>query len=143
MPDILHDFPVAAPSAQVFAAISTPDGLDQWWTKTAAGTPKLGATYALFFGPPYDWRAKVSKCAPNAEFELEMVRADEDWMHTRIGFALEEKAGVTQVGFHHRGWPSESEHYRISSFCWAMYLRVLKRHLEHGESVPYERRLEV
>jgi hypothetical protein len=26
---------------------------------------------------------------------------------------------------------------------WAMYLRVLKRHLEHGESVPYERRLDV
>jgi len=85
----------------------------------------------------------VLKCAPSAEFELEMVRADEDWMHTKVGFELEEKAGVTEVRFHHRGWPSENEHFRISSFCWAMYLRVLKRHLEHGENVPYERRLEV
>jgi hypothetical protein len=24
-----------------------------------------------------------------------------------------------------------------------MYLRILKRYLEHGETVPYERRLEV
>jgi len=30
----------------------------------------------------------------------------------------------------------------ISSFCWAMDLRILRRHLEHGESVPRERRLD-
>jgi len=27
--------------------------------------------------------------------------------------------------------------------CWAMYLRILGRHLEHGESVPFEKRLDV
>ena len=51
--------------------------------------------------------------------------------------------GRTFVRFHHIGWPSVSEHYRISSHCWAMYLRVLRRYLEHGERVPYEQRLDV
>jgi hypothetical protein len=36
-----------------------------------------------------------------------------------------------------------SAHYRTSSFCWAMYLRLLKRYVEHGEVVPYEKRLDV
>jgi hypothetical protein len=49
----------------------------------------------------------------------------------------------TQVRFAHTGWPEANEHYRISCYCWAMYLRVLKRHLEFGERVPYEKRLEV
>ncbi len=35
------------------------------------------------------------------------------------------------------------EHYRISCYCWAMYLRILKRYLEHGETVQYARRLDV
>ena len=52
-------------------------------------------------------------------------------------------ADSTQLRFAHLGWPQVNEHYRVSSFCWAMYLRLLRRHLEAGELVPYERRLEV
>jgi Activator of Hsp90 ATPase homolog 1-like protein len=32
---------------------------------------------------------------------------------------------------------------KISSYCWAMYLRILKRYVEFGEEVPYEKRLQV
>ncbi len=35
------------------------------------------------------------------------------------------------------------DHSRISSYCRAMYLRVLKHWIERGERVPYGRRLEV
>ena len=35
------------------------------------------------------------------------------------------------------------DHSRISSYCWAIYLRVLKHWIERGERVPYGRRLEV
>jgi len=50
---------------------------------------------------------------------------------------------VTQVHFHHTGWPDADDHYRVSCYCWAMYLRLLKRYLEHDEVVPYEDRLDV
>ena len=52
-------------------------------------------------------------------------------------------ASVTQVRFRHVGWPSTNDHYRISCYCWAAYLRILRRYLEHGERVPYEKRLDV
>jgi hypothetical protein len=53
------------------------------------------------------------------------------------------KGNSTDVHFYHEGWPQANEHFKISSFCWAMYLRILKRNIEKGELVPYEKRLDV
>jgi len=141
MPDVLQDFPIKAAPDRVFQAVSTPEGLDRWWTLRSSGTPSPGAEYELSFGPGYDWRAKVTRSVPGSVFELEMVRADDDWVGTRVGFLLEERQDATWVRFHHTGWPSANEHYRSSCNCWAMYLRILRRHLEHGDFVPYGSRL--
>jgi uncharacterized protein YndB with AHSA1/START domain len=141
--DIFHALPIDAPIDRVFHAVSTPAGLDTWWTKRSAGDPQEGAEYELGFGPEYDWRARVTRSVPNAEFELEMVRADSDWAGTRVGVRLTPRNAGTWMEFYHAGWPSSNEHYRISCTCWAMYLRVLRRSLEHGESVAYENRLDV
>lgn len=143
MPDIFHSFPIKASRAQVFRAISTAAGLNSRWTKTCEGNPAQGAEYMLGFGPEYDWKATVSRCVPDSEFELEFTSADADWQGTRLTFRLAEKDGVTDVTFRHRAWPETNEHYRISCFCWAMYLRLLKRNVEFGEVVPYEDRLDV
>lgn len=143
MPDILHDFPVPAPVSSVFEAISTPAGLDAWWTKSSTGEPEVGSEYTLGFGPEYDWRAEVTQCEPGVRFELELRRADADWTGTRVAFELVPNGAQTFIRFSHRGWPHANEHYRISCYCWAMYLRLLRRYLEHGEVVPYEQRLDV
>ncbi len=142
MPDILHDLRIKASAQKVFAAVSAPAGLDQWWTLRSAGAPRLGAEYELDFGPGYLWRARVTRCVPEREFELEVTAADAEWIGTRIGFRLGGTPTAAVVRFYHTGWPRDTEHYRTSSYCWAMYLRILRRHLEHGETVPYERRLE-
>ena len=143
MADIYHDFPINAPLQRVYDAISTPRGLDAWWTQTSNGQPVAGAEYDLGFGPGYDWRARVTRLVPATEFELELTRADPDWLGTRVGFQLGGREGVTDVRFHHTGWPAPNEHWRISCYCWAMYLRILRRYLAHGETVPYEKRLDV
>jgi len=127
---------------QVFRAVSTAGGLDAWWTIRSSGQASQGAEYELWFGPEYDWRAIVSRCKPDEKFELKMTRAAEDWMGTRVGFHLTEREGITQVRFWHAGWPEANEHYRVSSFCWAMYLRLLRRYVESGEVVAYEKRLD-
>lgn len=140
MADILHDFFVAASSREVYSAISTGPGLDQWWTKRSSGEPVKGKEYTLWFGPEYDWRARVVQVIPERAFELEMTQADDDWIGTRIRFELEGRVEGTQVRFAHTGWAEASGHFRVSSFCWAMYLRIMKRFVELGESVGYEQR---
>lgn len=86
MPDIFHDFPTKVSPGRVFEAISTPRGLDAWWTKKSSGRPAEGKEYELWFGPQYDWRGLVTKCVAPSEFELQILRADPDWNSTRVGF---------------------------------------------------------
>jgi len=143
MADIYHTFTIKASLTEVFNGISTPKGLNIWWTKKSEGEPILGTTYKLNFGVLYQWEAIVTKSKLNKLFELQMTKADEEWTKTKIGFSLTAKNNFTEVGFYHKGWQDKSENYKFSSYCWAMYLRILKRNIENGEKVPYERRLSV
>jgi uncharacterized protein YndB with AHSA1/START domain len=143
VPDICHDLPIRATVSQVFDAISQPAGFNAWWTLAAQGESQLGGDYALFFGADYDWRARVTRCEQDREFALVVTQSSEDWVGTTISFTLEARDNTTWLRFEHAGWHRITEHYRISSYCWAMYLRILKRYIEQGESVPYERRLDV
>ena len=143
MPDIFHEFPVRASADKVFEAISSPSGLDSWWTLRSSGQPVQGSEYELKFGDGFEWRAVVSRVERNKEFELTVNEADDDWRNTRLTFQLEQKGAITEVMFQHTGWAEANKHYNVSCFCWAMYLRLLRRYIEFGEVVPYEQRLEV
>jgi len=43
MPDIFQLFPINAPARRVFEAVSTPTGLESWWTKSSSGRPEEGS----------------------------------------------------------------------------------------------------
>jgi hypothetical protein len=49
--------------------------------------------------------------------------------------------GATRVRFSHTGWAEEGEPFRISSYCWAMLLRLLKVYVERGEVMPHHERV--
>jgi uncharacterized protein YndB with AHSA1/START domain len=141
--DIEHEFPIKAGIERVFDAVSTPAGLNTWWTLTASGAPAPGARYEFGFGPAYQWAGVVTRLEPPRLIEWVLTEADEDWIGTRVGLELTAGGAATTVRFHHRGWKDANQHYRVSCCCWAMYLRILRRNIEHGESVPYEQRLDV
>ena len=68
MADILYEFPVAASAARVFAALSTAEGLDAWWTLAAVA----GDGYELGFGAGYEWRAEVVERKEGVAFASRM-----------------------------------------------------------------------
>jgi uncharacterized protein YndB with AHSA1/START domain len=94
VPDIFHTFRVYAPAERIFDAVSTPAGLDVWWTKTSA---VHGDQYDLGFGPGHDWRGVVTRSVPPSEFELEIATPDPDWNRTRVGFEIRAKEKFTEV----------------------------------------------
>ncbi len=143
MPDILHRLPVRASAERVFAMFAQPSGLDEWWTLASEGVAEAGALYVLEFGPEYRWTAMIAAIDRPRWIEWEMIDADADWTGTRVGARLTERDGRTTVDFYHTGWRHPNEHFRTSSCCWAQYLRILRRHVEHGERVAYEIRLDV
>jgi len=143
MTGIYHVFTIKAPLTEVFNSISTPRGLNSWWTEKSEGKAIVGTIYLLNFGEPYQWEAVVTKSTVNNAFELQMTKTDEEWMETKIGFILSLKDNSTKVSFYHTGWRNMSENFMVSNYCWAMYFRILKRGIEHGEQVPYQNRLSV
>ena len=143
MPDIFHNLQIKSSPSKVFENISSAAGLDRWWTKNSVAKPETGGQYLLDFGPEYRWKAVVSRFLNDQIFELQFTEADADWIGTKVGFSLAPKDGKTDLHFYHTGWPQANEHFKISSYCWAMYLRILKRFTEKGEQVPYEKRLDV
>lgn len=143
MAQIVQEFTVRAPAERVFQTMGTPEGLAHWWTESSSGQPQEGAEFALTFNPEHDWKGRVRRYLPNSAFEIEITHAHPDWIGTRVGCELlPEGANATRVRFYHTGWPTENQHWRVSCYCWAMYLRTMRRYLEHGESIPYKDRLD-
>lgn len=142
MHQILHELEISAPIADVFDAVSTPEGLDVWWTLGSSGQPAAGEEYRFYFGPGYDWRGVVRRVRPGTAIEWEITRADADWMRTVVGVELESYGDRVIVRLKHTGWGEANSHFRRTSTCWALYLRILKRFLEKDVYVPYSRRAE-
>ena len=140
MPDIYHTLSIAGSKERIFEAISTAEGLNSWWTLTAGGVPQAGAVYDFGFGPEYQWQAEVVRCESGAVLEWKMIKAADDWMGTHVGFQLKTVGDATQVDFYHTGWAEITNHYRVCSFWWCMYLRLLRRYIERGEVVPHHER---
>lgn len=143
MADIYHDFTISASPEKVFEAIVTPEGLNNWWSMRSSGSPQTDTTYELNFGPGYEWKAIVESVVASRRMIWKMTVADDDWTGTRIGFELRPQGERTLVQFQHTGWPVNNDHFRRSNYCWAMYLRILKRFIEEGETVAYEYRTSV
>lgn len=140
MADILHDLTIRADISDVFSAISTPSGLDSWWTTHSSGRAEPGTEFVLYFDPKHDWRAVVSEAEQNRLFELKFTVAGYDWIGTRVRFELRQHDSSTRLRFSHLGWNDTTDHFRVTSFCWAGYLRLLKRSLELNEVLPPNQR---
>ena len=74
------------------------------------------------FTDDYNWYGKVSKCELSKVFCIEMTQSDADWNNTTFSFELEEVNNGTLLKFSHENWPQKNDHFRHSSFCWALLL---------------------
>jgi uncharacterized protein YndB with AHSA1/START domain len=138
--DIKHDVTVGAEPARVFDAVTVPALLDSWWSLGCSGEPVQGGGYVFDFGGGCVWRARVAELVRDSFVEYRMTEAADDWMGTSLKFVIEPANGMTLLRFSHEGWEAQSDHFRRTSFCWALYLRLLRRFAETGETVEYERR---
>lgn len=137
---IYHDLEINGSINKIFLAITEPEHLINWWPLKCTGIPKENEVYNFFFSPEYDWYGQVVKLVKDQSFHIQMTKSDPDWESTSFGFDLEQKEGKVQVKFWHTGWPACNEHFRRSSFCWAILLNGLKNYVEHGKVVPFEER---
>ncbi|HET6743488.1 MAG TPA: SRPBCC domain-containing protein, partial [Kribbella sp.] len=103
MVDILHRVGVIAPQKDVYAALTTIDGLAGWWTEDTTGDPGgvLEFRFATAGGDGFDM--KVLETSPDL-VRWEVVGGPEEWIGTEVSFELSQVDEFTIVLFKQAGW---------------------------------------
>lgn len=135
MVDILHRIGVKSSPEEVYAALTTIDGLAGWWTLDTSGEDKVGGVLRFRFVPG-GFDMKVLAAQPGELVLWEVVDGPEEWIGTQVRFELKQEDGFTIVLFRHEGWKEQVEFMNHCSTKWAIYLMSLKRLVETGKGEP-------
>jgi uncharacterized protein YndB with AHSA1/START domain len=139
--DIIHRVGIKAPIAQVYAAVSTVEGVAGWWTKDALGTSAPGGTVHVHFrSPSGEAIGKVGfefiELNPNTEVRWRITSGPEEWVGTDVTFNLSQDGDCTVVVFGHRNWREAVEFTAHCSMKWATFLLSLRQLVETGTGRP-------
>ena len=103
MTDIHHRIGVESPSTDdVYAALTTIDGLSGWWTTDTTGDPGLGGKIAFRFLPG-GFDMEVIELVPGERVRWRVVDGPPEWIGTTIDWRLSRTDGYTIVLLHPRG----------------------------------------
>ena len=136
MADILHRVGVVSSSPDdVYAALTTLEGLSGWWARDTTGNTEVGGVIAFRFGPG-GFDMKVVELVPGKRVLWEVVDGPQEWVGTHVSFDLRQDGDYTIVLFEHRGWAEPVEFMYHCSTKWATFLLSLKQLVETGRGAP-------
>jgi uncharacterized protein YndB with AHSA1/START domain len=129
---IKHLFHISAPREKVYEALTTIEGLRQWWTAETTGEANSGGTIQFRFGGQGP-DMKVASLKPNEQVSWECVASPHGWVGNMLTFSLDDNDGKTRVRFAHEGWQQEDDFYAICSFTWGRYMESLRQYCQTGK----------
>jgi uncharacterized protein YndB with AHSA1/START domain len=136
MTDIHHRIGVQSASTDdVYAALTTIDGLSAWWTTDTKGDPSLGGKIEFRFLPG-GFDMEVIELEPGELVRWRVADGPPEWIDTNVDWRLSRSDGFTIVNFAHRGWAEPVEFLSHCSTKWAVYLLSLKALIENGAGSP-------
>jgi len=141
---IRHRVGISAPLARVYAALSTKEGLADWWTQTIEGDASLNGTLRFFFGGSEPGAVmQVVELEPMRQVTWRCVQGPVEWVDTTISFALKAEGDETVVLFTHANWREPVEFLNHCSTKWAYFMLGIKTWLEGGaqSAFPNDRKI--
>jgi uncharacterized protein YndB with AHSA1/START domain len=135
MQDIMLLIKIHASSGRVYEAITTADGIRQWWTRDATIEPKVGAAGEFGFNGKR-FVAKVTVEELNPVTRVRWKVANSAWQGNDIEFNLKADGNNTTLLFAHRGFPRADEGFASATTRWGFYILSLKRYLQTGKGTP-------
>ena len=136
MVDILHRIGVKGSSPDdVYAALTTLEGLSGWWTHDTTGVTDVGGVMTFRFVPG-GFDMKVLELEPGKRVLWEVVEGPAEWIGTQVSFELSQAGDFAVVLFAHRGWAEPVGFMHYCSTKWATFLLSLKQLLETGAGAP-------
>jgi uncharacterized protein YndB with AHSA1/START domain len=127
MPDLHHLHRLRTDPEKVYAALTTPEGVQGWWTQDATVDAQAGGGLALGFGgtPERRKRLRIAELTQPARV---IWRVEECFLPDDSGSVLR---------FSHRGFREANDIFAITTTGWGYYLVSLKQYLEQGAGAPH------
>ena len=135
MADIRMNVSIKAAPQIVYNAITSQEGLANWWAKQTTAKREVGFVNVFTFGK-FRNEMKVTKLVPEKRVEWECINSIEEWIGTGIYFDLEEKEGRTILRFTHGGWKEVTDTFAGCTYDWARFMTSLKSLCETGSGTP-------
>lgn len=132
MNDIMHWISIDAPPERVFEAVTTAEGLSEWWTADVEATPHEGSVSVFGFNNrAVVFRMRVDELASPRRVRWTCVGDFLEWEGTRIEFHVRENDdGGASLTFTHSGWASTEGFFRQCNTDWGRLMYYLKDYVE-------------
>jgi uncharacterized protein YndB with AHSA1/START domain len=141
MIDIIHRIGIKSPITQVYKALTSIEGLSNWWTEEVEGDEQVGEKIEFRF------RAVTGELKGSMVMEvLELntptnvrwrcIEGPDEWVGTDITFLLSQQDDQTILLFGHRNWREAVEFTSHCSMKWAVFLLSLREYVETGKGKP-------
>lgn len=135
MPEIRHNVIIKTTPEKVYEAITTQEGLANWWAKQTIAKPEVGFVNIFTFGT-FRNEMKVIILNLNKKVEWKCINSIEEWIDTNISFDLEEKEGHTLLRFTQSGWRAVTDTFAGCNYDWGRFMTSLKLFCETGTGTP-------
>jgi len=141
--EINHRVGIETSPEKIYEALTTDDGLTQWWTNDISGAGDVGSIIKFRFnggGPDF----AVTELIPNKTVRWKHSgTAPEPWIGTEILFQLQVDDNQTFVRFTHSNWKEYTDFMAHCSTKWAVFLISLKEALETNQGRPFPNDIQI
>jgi uncharacterized protein YndB with AHSA1/START domain len=141
MVDIIHRIGIRSSAEQVYKALSTIEGLSNWWSQEVKGDERIGGKIEFTF------RSETGDIKGQMVMEVQKLNAEKnirwrcidgppEWIDTEITFDLSQQDDQVIILFGHRNWHEAVEFTAHCSMKWAVFLLSLREYVESGKGKP-------
>ena len=138
MKTIIHAVHIHASQQQVYEALTTPEGLSEWWTTQVSVEPYTGGVVHFTFHGDFHPQMQQSVLEPHRVVHWTCVSGHPNWQDNTFAFTLEDRKGETLLQFvQEYAQELSDETYGTYNFNWGYYLNSLKLLCETGTGTPF------
>lgn len=139
MPDIMHLVKIHASPDRVYEALTTVEGVRNWWTRDAALDSQVGGAGEFRFHQGKSvTRIRIDELKPQVRVTWATIASFlPDWDGTTITFDLRNEGSGTALSFAQCGFKQANEIYALTTTGWGYYLVSLQQYLETGKGGPH------
>jgi uncharacterized protein YndB with AHSA1/START domain len=139
MPDVLHLLMIHARRERIYEAITTVEGIRNWFSRDADLEPRVGGIGEIRFADGQRViRMKIEELRPAERVVWNVISAAMPaWADTRVEFGMDAAEDGTMLRFAQRGFTDTDDFFAMSATAWANFLLSLKQYAETGEGTPH------